>query len=260
MENNANNNVEKPIHRYKLTLEFFGTGLVGWQRQDIGRSVQSILSKAAEKFCQEKVTFYAAGRTDAGVHACAMVCHVDLPKDYSDYRVMDALNFHLKEEPVSVLKSEKVTTDFQARFSATKRYYRYHIINRRGAPTIMANRAWHVKVPLDTDLMHEAAQILVGHHDFTTFRSVECQSKSPIKTLDQLDVRRDGDNIYIDTSARSFLHHQVRSMVGSIVYVGRGKWTKDDLKKSLEARDRRALAHNAPPEGLYFMAVDYPEE
>jgi len=251
---------EQTIFRYKLTLEFFGTGLVGWQKQDKGRSVQSILTEAAKKFCREEVTFYGAGRTDAGVHACGMVCHVDLPAQYPAYKVMDALNFHLKKQPVSVLASEQVTAEFQARFSATTRRYRYHIINRRAPLTFQADRAWHIKFPLDAALMHEAAQILVGHHDFTTFRSVECQSKSPIKTLDQLDVRRDGENIYIDTSARSFLHHQVRSMVGSLYYVGRGKWRKLDLKHSLEARDRRRLAHNAPPEGLYFMSVDYPED
>jgi len=249
---------EKPIFRFKLTLEFFGAGLVGWQKQNEGRSVQSILAEAAQKFCHKQVTFFAAGRTDAGVHAAGMVCQVDLPKEYPAFKVMDALNFHLKRQPVSILKSERVTEEFQARFSATKRYYRYHIINRRAPLTFQKDRAWHVKFPLDTDLMHEAAQILVGHHDFTTFRSVDCQSKSPLKTLEQLDVRREGDNIYIDTSARSFLHHQVRSMVGSLYYVGRGKWTRQDLENSLDARDRKALAYNAPPEGLYFMKADYP--
>jgi len=250
---------EKQSYRYKLTLEFFGTGLVGWQKQDEGQSVQSILSDAAKKFCREDVTFYAAGRTDAGVHACAMVCQVDFAQEFPAHKVMDALNFFLTEQPVSVLKSERVTEEFQARFSATKRYYRYHIINRRAPLTFQKNRAWHVKFPLDSGAMHEAAQILVGHHDFTTFRSVQCQSKSPLKTLEKLDVRRDGDNIYIDTSARSFLHHQVRSMVGSLSYVGRGKWTKEDLKASLDACDRTKLAHNAPPEGLYFIHVDYPD-
>lgn len=250
---------EAPIHRYKLTLEFFGTGLVGWQIQNEGRSIQGMLAAAAKKFSHADVKFHGAGRTDAGVHACAMVCHVDLPQDYPAYKVMDALNFHLKWDPVSVLAAEKVTEDFQARFSATKRYYRYHIINRRAPLTFMKDRAWQVKFPLDAELMHEAAQVLVGHHDFTTFRSVECQAQSAIKTLDQLDVSRDGDNIYIDTSARSFLHHQVRSMVGSLYYVGRGKWSIDQLRQSLEARDRRRLAHNAPPDGLYFTGVDYPE-
>ncbi len=249
---------DRPIFRYKLTLEFFGTGLVGWQKQNEGRSIQGILAEAAKKFCHADVVFYGAGRTDAGVHACGMVCQVDLPSEYPAYKVMDALNFHLKWQPVSILKSERVGEDFQARFSATKRYYRYHIINRRAPLTFQMDRAWHVKFPLDAELMHEAAQVLVGNHDFTTFRSVDCQSKSPIKTLDQLDVHRVGDNIYFDTSARSFLHHQVRSMVGSLYYVGRGKWTIDDLRRSLEACDRRTLAHNAPPEGLYFMDVDYP--
>ncbi len=248
---------DKPTFRYKLTLEFFGTGLVGWQSQDNGKSVQGILADAAKKFCHHDVKFHGAGRTDAGVHAIGMVCHVDLPEEYPAYKVMDALNYHLKSDPVSVLSSEQVSPEFEARFSALKRYYRYHIINRRAPLTFQADRAWHVKFPLDAELMHEAAQILVGHHDFTTFRSVECQAKSPLKTLDQLDVHRDGENIYVDTSARSFLHHQVRSMVGSLYYVGRGKWTIDDLQKSLDACDRRRLAHNAPPEGLYFMGVDY---
>jgi len=251
---------EPAIYRYKLTLEFFGTGLVGWQIQKEGRSVQGILAEAAKKFCHADVKFHAAGRTDAGVHACGMVCHVDMPQEMPAYKVMDALNYHLKRQPVSVLASEQVSSKFEARFSALKRYYRYHIINRRAPLTFQTDRAWHVKFPLDADLMHEAAQILVGHHDFTTFRSVECQSKSPIKTLDQLDVHRDGDNIYIDTSARSFLHHQVRSMVGSLYYVGRGKWSIQKLQESLDACDRNALAHNAPPDGLYFMDVDYPED
>ena len=251
---------EAPIHRYKLTLEYQGTGLVGWQKQDIGTSVQSILTEAARKFCHRDVTFLASGRTDAGVHARAMVCHVDLPQNYPPHKVRDALNYHLKNQPVIILKSEKVSEEFHARFSATKRYYRYHIINRRAPLTLMSELAWHVKFPLDVSLMHEAAQILVGHHDFTTFRSTECQSKSALKTLDQLDVRYEGDNIYIDTSARSFLHHQVRSMVGSLSYVGRGKWSIDDLQASLDACDRRRLAYNAPPHGLYFMDVDYPED
>ncbi|WP_417625076.1 tRNA pseudouridine(38-40) synthase TruA [Paremcibacter congregatus] len=251
---------DAPVYRYKLTLEFFGTGLVGWQKQNVGRSVQGILAEAAKKFCHHDVTFHAAGRTDAGVHALGMICHVDLPQEYPAYKVMDALNYHLKWQPVSVLASTRVSEEFQARFSATKRYYRYHIINRRAPLTFQTDRAWHVKFPLDADLMHEAAQLLVGHHDFTTFRSVECQSQSPVKTLDQLDVWREGENIYIDTSARSFLHHQVRSMVGSLYYVGRGKWTKRQLQQSLEACNRTALAHNAPPDGLYFVSVDYPED
>ncbi|NOZ42055.1 MAG: tRNA pseudouridine(38-40) synthase TruA [Alphaproteobacteria bacterium] len=250
---------QQTCFRYKLTLEYFGTGLVGWQKQDSGRSVQGILAAATHKFCPGEVSFIGAGRTDAGVHAAAMVCHVDLPRDYPAHRVMDALNFHLKHDPVSVLKSERVTTEFDARFSAVKRHYRYHIIVRRAPLTYQIHRAWHVKIPLDASLMHEAAQILVGHHDFTTFRSVKCQAKSPVKTLDQLDVSRDGDNIYIDCAARSFLHHQVRSMVGSLAFVGRGKWTKDDLRRSFEACDRRRLGHNAPPDGLYFIGADYPE-
>ncbi|MBL4802446.1 MAG: tRNA pseudouridine(38-40) synthase TruA, partial [Emcibacter sp.] len=191
---------EKSIYRYKLTLEFFGTGLVGWQIQNEGHSVQSILTEAAQKFCHEEVVFHGAGRTDAGVHALGMVCHVDMPQEYPAYRVMDALNYHLKWQPVSVLNSERVSETFEARFSARKRYYRYHVINRRAPLTFQTDRAWHVKFPLDAELMHKAAQVLVGHHDFTTFRSAECKSQSAVKTLDQLDVWREGENIYFDTS------------------------------------------------------------
>lgn len=248
---------EAGLSRYKLTVEYYGADLVGWQRQNNGPSVQEKLEIAASKFHPGVHRFHCAGRTDAGVHAMAMVCHVDLPGDMSAFKVMEALNFHLQNDPVSVLKCETVDEEFHARFSATKRTYRYHIINRRAPLTLLQGRAWRVKADLNADAMHEAAQCLVGTHDFTTFRSIRCQAKSPLKTLEKLNVRREGENIFIETSARSFLHHQVRSMVGALYYVGKGKWTADDLKASLEACDRTKLAYNAPPDGLYFIGVDY---
>ncbi|WP_138380671.1 tRNA pseudouridine(38-40) synthase TruA [Luteithermobacter gelatinilyticus] len=247
--------------RYKLTLEYDGSSLVGWQYQTNGPSVQGLLEDATRKFCPAynpaESRYVAAGRTDAGVHALAMVAHVDLPQEVEARRLCEALNHFLNRGPVAVLEAEPVSQEFHARFSAKRRAYRYHIINRRAPLTLMRHKAWHVKHPLDTDAMHEAAQQLVGRHDFTTFRSVQCQSRSPVKTLDRLDVRREGENIYVETSARSFLHHQVRSMVGCLYYVGLGKWSKQDLKEALEAADRTRLAYNAPPDGLYFTGVDY---
>lgn len=245
------------LFRYKLTIEYDGSNYHGWQMQEVAPSIQMELEKAGEKFCQCRCRFHGAGRTDAGVHACGMVAHVDIPRDLEAFKVMDALNYHLKEVPVSVIGSERVNDDFHARFSAKKRYYRYHIINRRAKLTLMKGKAWQIKENLNVGAMNEAAQILVGKHDFTTFRSVQCQSKSPIKTLEKISVKRDADNIYIDTSAISYLHHQVRSMVGCLSYVGRGKWDIQDLKNALEAADRSALGFNAPPDGLYFMKADY---
>jgi tRNA pseudouridine38-40 synthase len=186
-----------------------------------------------------------------------MVAHVDIARDIEAFKVMEALNYHLNDVPISILKSEKVDDEFHARFSAKKRYYRYHIINRRAKLSLQRGFAWQIKEELDVNAMQKAAQVLVGKHDFTTFRSVQCQSKSPLKTLESLTVSRDSENIYIDTSAISYLHHQVRSIVGCLYYVGKGKWTKQDLKNALEAADRNALGYNAPPEGLYFMKVDY---
>ncbi|WP_321397123.1 tRNA pseudouridine(38-40) synthase TruA [Emcibacter sp.] len=251
------------LTRYKLTIEYEGTGLFGWQIQDNGPTVQGILQDAIGKFCRaydpvENRT-HAAGRTDAGVHALAMIVHVDLPRDDDPYKVMSGINFHLNRGPVVVLKAERVSHDFHARFSALKRYYRYHMINRPAPLTFQRHRAWQVRAPLDVEAMREAATHLVGHHDFTTFRSVECQSQSPVKTLDNLDIIEAGEHIYFDCSARSFLHHQVRSMVGCLYYVGKGKWTPDDMKGALEAADRAALGFNAPPDGLYFVKVDYPD-
>lgn len=245
------------LHRFKLIVEYDGSNYHGWQMQDGAPSIQEELEKAAFKFCQQECRFHAAGRTDAGVHARGMVAHVDIPRDIEPYKVMDALNYHLKSVPISILKAELVDDDFHARFSAKKRYYQYHIINRRAKLTFMKGKAWQIKETLDVEAMNDAAQILVGKHDFTTFRSVQCQSKSPLKTLESLNVSKDGENIYINTSAISYLHHQVRSMVGCLYYVGRGKWTKDDLRNALEAKDRNALGYNAPPDGLYFMQVDY---
>ncbi len=245
------------LNRFKLTIEYDGTNYRGWQLQDNAPSIQEELEKAAFKFCQSQCRFHAAGRTDAGVHAKGMVAHVDIPRDVEAFKVMDALNYHLKTVPISILASEKVDDDFHARFSAKKRYYRYHIINRRAKLSLQKGKAWQIKEELDAEAMHDAAQVLIGKHDFTTFRSVQCQSKSPLKTLESLTVKRDGENIYVDTSAISYLHHQVRSMVGCLYYVGRGKWTKQDLKDALLVADRNALGFNAPPDGLYFMKVDY---
>ncbi len=243
--------------RFKLTIEYDGTDYRGWQLQENAPSIQAELEKAAFGFCQTECRFHAAGRTDAGVHALGMVAHVDIPRDIEAFKLMDALNYHLKKAPISILNAEKVDNDFHARFSAKKRYYRYHIINRRAKLSLQRGKAWQIKEPLDVNVMHDAAQLLIGKHDFTTFRSVQCQSKSPLKTLEKLDVSRDGENIYIDTSAISYLHHQVRSMVGCLYYVGKGKWGKQDMKNALEATDRNALGYNAPPDGLYFMKVDY---
>jgi|TARA_R110002096_G_scaffold415163_1_gene616657 tRNA pseudouridine38-40 synthase len=245
------------LRRFKLTIEYDGSDYHGWQMQEIAPSIQRELEKAAYNFCQSECRFLAAGRTDAGVHARGMVAHVDIPREIEAFRVMDALNFHLKGIPISILKSEDVDDEFHARFSAKKRFYRYHIINRRAKLSLMRGKAWQIKENLDVDAMHEAAQVLVGKHDFTTFRSVQCQSKSPLKTLEKLDVSRDSENIYIDTSAISYLHHQVRSMVGCLYYVGCGKWSKSDLEDALKAKNRTALGYNAPPDGLYFMKVEY---
>ncbi|MGE3150021.1 MAG: tRNA pseudouridine(38-40) synthase TruA [Pseudorhodoplanes sp.] len=243
--------------RYKLTIEYDGTPFLGWQRQAHGPSVQEVIEKAIENLSGERITLHGAGRTDAGVHALAQVAHVDLPKDYKPGTVRDAINRYLRPHPVAVLSAEHVADTFDARRSARRRHYVYRIRNRRPDLTIELNRVWRVPRPLDADAMHEAAQRLVGKHDFTTFRSTECQAKSPVKTLDQLDVRREGDEIRIVASARSFLHHQVRSMTGSLVQVGEGKWDADDLGRALAACDRRACGQVAPPDGLYLVRVDY---
>jgi len=243
--------------RYKLTIEYDGRPFVGWQVQDNGPSVQGVLAAAIAAFCGEEARVQGAGRTDAGVHALGQVGHVDLAKDWDDDTVRDALNAHLRPHPVAVLKVERVTDTFDARFSAIRRHYRYRIISRRADLTFERGLAWRIAKPLDSAAMHAAAQRLVGRHDFTTFRHAECQAKSPVKTLDRLDVERTADEIDVTASARSFLHTQVRSMVGALVLVGEGKWTADDVSTALAKCDRAACAPVAPPDGLYLTRVDY---
>jgi len=243
--------------RYKLVIEYDGGSFVGWQVQGSGMSVQGALMAAIEAFCGERVKVGGAGRTDTGVHALGQVAHVDLSKDWDTDTVRDAITAHLRPQPVVVLAAEKVPDTFDARFSAVKRHYRYRIVNRRTDLALERGRAWRLPRPLDDAAMHAAAQRLVGRHDFTTFRHVDCQAKSPVKTLDQLDVVREGEEVRIAASARSFLHTQVRSMVGALAFVGEGRWSADDLAAALAARDRTACAPVAPPEGLYLVRVDY---
>jgi tRNA pseudouridine38-40 synthase len=243
--------------RYKLTIEYDGTPFLGWQVQDGGLTVAGVLEDAVEKLSGQRTKVSGAGRTDAGVHALGQVAHIDLDKDWETDVVRDGLNAHLRPQPVAILSAEKVGEDFDARFSAIKRHYLYRILNRRADLALERNRVWRVARPLDDKKMHEAAQHLVGHHDFTTFRSTECQAKSPMKTLDVLNVTRDGQEVRIEASARSFLHNQVRSLVGSLEQVGEGRWTPADMKRALEARDRAACGSVAPPDGLYLVRVDY---
>jgi tRNA pseudouridine38-40 synthase len=243
--------------RYKLILEYDGAPFVGWQRQENGPSVQAALEEAVFRFCGERAAVIAAGRTDAGVHAEGQAAHVDLKREARADTLRDALNAHLRPHPVAVLCAEPVAEDFHARFSALARHYRYVILNRRAPPALRRDHVWSVVQSLDAAAMADAAQHLLGRHDFTTFRAAECQARSPVKTLDRLAVARDGDCVVIGASARSFLHHQVRSMVGSLKLVGLGRWTGADLKSALEARDRAACGPVAPPDGLTLMRVDY---
>ena len=245
--------------RYKLTLEYDGSPFVGWQRQDNGLAVQAVVEEAVARLTGATATVHGAGRTDAGVHALGQVAHVDMDRAFPADTVRDALNFHMKPHPVSVLAAAEVDPEFHARFSAIERRYRYRILNRRAPAVLMRGRAWWVAGPLDVAAMAAAAALLVGRHDFTTFRSSMCQAASPVKTLDGLGVRRDGEEILIEARARSFLHHQMRNIAGSLKLVGEGKWTVADFDAALQARDRTRGGPTAPPDGLYFVEVIYPE-
>ena len=243
--------------RYRLLLEYDGTPFVGWQRQANGPSVQAALEEAIYAMTGQRATVFGAGRTDAGVHALGQVAHLDLNREFSGHRLREGLNFHLRPAPVVVLDAARAADDFHARFDAVKRHYLYRILNRRSPPALDRGRVWHVPVALDAGVMHAAAQVLVGRHDFTTFRAAQCQAKSPVKTLDAIAVRREAEEIVITVAARSFLHNQVRSITGSLKLVGEGKWTAEDLLAALEARDRAACGPVAPPQGLYLTQVDY---
>jgi tRNA pseudouridine38-40 synthase len=246
--------------RFAFTLEFDGAPFFGLQRQAHGPSVQQAIEAAVQQVTGETVTMHAAGRTDSGVHALAMRAHVDVDKAIAPFRLMEAVNAVLRPQPVAVIDCRIVAPDWHARFSCIGRAYRYRIANRRAPLTLDKGRAWHIARPLDADAMHEAAQALVGQHDFTTFRSAHCQAASPHKSLDRLDVRRDGDDVLVEAAARSFLHHQVRSMVGTLALVGLGQWRVAQVAEALAAQDRAALGLNAPPEGLYFVQARYPDE
>lgn len=243
--------------RYKLTVEYDGRDFVGWQRQANGPSIQAALEDAIKGFCGESVTLEGAGRTDAGVHALGQVAHFDLTADHAPHTVMNALNFHLRPAPIVVVSADVAASGFHARFSASARHYLYRILNRPAPPAVDRGRVWHVVVKLNARAMHRAAQGLLGKHDFTTFRSVHCQAKTPVKTLDVLKVSRRGDEILITASARSFLQHQVRSMVGTLKLVGEGKWPEAEVAGALAARDRTRAGPTAPADGLYLTAVDY---
>lgn len=243
--------------RYKLTIEYDGAPFVGWQRQDNGPSIQVALEDAVFAFSGERVAIQAAGRTDTGVHALGQVVHLDLADDTPAHTVRSAVNFHLKPHPIVVLESEPAARDFHARFSATGRRYRYLILNRRAPAALDRGRVWHVPVALDLGAMQRAAALLVGHHDFNSFRSTACQSPTSMKTLDRLDVSRAGDQIQVDVASRSFLHNQVRILVGTLALVGRGQWSEGDVATALAARDRRHAGPTAPPHGLCLMEVRY---
>ena len=243
--------------RYRVVLEYDGGPFCGWQRQADRLSVQQALEEAIVEFSGETVTTQAAGRTDAGVHALGQVAHFDLTREWDPFRIREALNHHLKQHPIAVLAAEAVGEEFEARFSAIARHYEYRILNRRARPALEAGRVWHVAVPLDADAMHAAAQLIIGRHDFTTFRAAECQAKSPLRTLDVLSVSRQAEMLVVTAKARSFLHSQVRSMVGSLKRVGEGRWQPRELRAALDARDRSRCGTLAPPDGLYLTRVDY---
>jgi tRNA pseudouridine38-40 synthase len=256
--------------RYKLTIEYDGTPYCGWQKQDDRLSVQTAIENALEKFCGEPIATVAAGRTDAGVHATAQVAHIDLPKSMDEFRIMQGINYYLfnhvdengcntqnEANRIAILAVQRVDDEFNARFSATKRHYIYRIINRRPRLAIETGRAWHVVEELNLEAMQQAAQHLIGHRDFSSFRDTQCQAKSPIKTLEQLDIKRIGNEVQIITSARSFLHHQVRIMAGTLALVGKGRWNPDDVRVALNAKSRSSAGTTAPPDGLYLVRVDY---
>ena len=245
--------------RYRLVVEYDGTPFVGWQHQQNGRSIQEVLEAAILRFTGEAVRVHCAGRTDAGVHATHQVVHLDLARQWPVDTVRDAANAHLRPHPVAVIAAAEVASGFHARASAIQRHYRYRILNRRAPPTVDRDRVWHVPWPLDAEPMQEAARMLRGRHDFTTFRSSECQALSPIRTLERLDVARSGQDILIEVSARAFLHHQVRSMTGTLMLVGAGKWSPERVRAALEARSRSACGPMAPPSGLTLVGVDYPK-
>jgi len=246
------------VTRWRLTVEYDGGPFMGWQRQEHGPSVKQTLEEALERMTGERTTFAAAGRTDAGVHALAMAAHVDVERSLTPHRLREGLNALVRPNPISVLDVQQVPDNWHARFSCIGRRYLYRILNRRAPPALDAGRVWHMAVTLDLDAMQEGASHLVGRHDFTTFRSAHCQSDSPVKTLDRLELTRSGEEIHITAAARSFLHHQVRSMVGCLALVGRQQWQPGDIAKALAARDRAALGFNAPPHGLYFVEAVYP--
>ncbi|MGJ8537597.1 MAG: tRNA pseudouridine(38-40) synthase TruA [Parasphingopyxis sp.] len=243
--------------RFRLTIEYDGRPYMGWQRQPHGPSVQQAIEEACQAITGEEVLVYGAGRTDSGVHALAMTAHVDVEKDIDAFRLGEGLNAKLRSEPIAILDCEEVDSDWHARFDCLGRRYLYRIVNRRAPLALEAGRAWRIPQPLDEQAMHRAAQRLVGKHDFTTFRSAHCQSESPLKTLGSLAVSREGDAVVVQAAARSFLHHQVRSMVGCLTLVGIGRWSETDLRDALEAADRQRLGLNAPPDGLYFVGADY---
>ncbi len=244
--------------RWRLTVEYDGGPFVGWQRQAYGESVQQTLERAIGRMTGERVAVHGAGRTDAGVHALAMEAHVDIAKPLTEHRLREGLNALVRPAPMSIIEVAQVADDWHARHSCTGRTYLYRILNHRAPPALLRGKVWHIGAPLDLDAMAEGAAKLLGTHDFTTFRSVHCQSASPLKTLDELTVERVGDEVHIHAAARSFLHHQVRSMVGCLAMVGRGQWSPHDIAQALAARDRTALGLNAPPEGLYFVSASYP--
>lgn len=251
--------VHSLTNRYRLLIEYDGGPFAGWQRQDNGPSVQGAIEEAIFLFCGERVTLIAAGRTDAGVHALGQVAHCDLARPTTPDELRDALNAHLRPAPVSILLAEHAAPEFHARFDAIRRAYRYEILNRRAPPAIRRGHVWHVPRTLDARAMHEAAQHLIGRHDFTTFRAAQCQAKSPVRTLDLLQVKREGEIIVIEAEARSFLHHQIRSITGSLKQVGDGKWPPEHMARILAARDRTACGPVAPPDGLYLTRVEYPQ-